>query len=300
VNPILAALLTAGLAWLAWRAGTLTLSGAWAAGVVGFLVLLGTGWRGGAVLAAFFISSNLVSRLVHELRVRELVRREPLGRSQREQREPDSPRVHAEPDLTASGPRLAVLDPKADQRDAWQVGANGGVAALTGLMAYFAENPSLGVWIVTCALAAAAADTWATTLGMASRTPPRRLGFGPVVPIGTGGGMTPLGSAGALIGAAIVVLVGVLVRVPPLLLPVGTMIGFAGMVADSALGATLQGRFQCPACDQPSEWRLHRCGAATDLRGGMRWMDNDGVNFLSTAVAAMLGWLAVVWSRPAG
>ncbi|HMH54634.1 MAG TPA: DUF92 domain-containing protein, partial [Gemmatimonadales bacterium] len=59
----LAATVGAGVAWIAWRAGTLTLSGAVAAWTVGTLVLYGTGWNGGAVLAAFFISSNLVSRV---------------------------------------------------------------------------------------------------------------------------------------------------------------------------------------------------------------------------------------------
>jgi hypothetical protein len=39
------------------------------------------------------------------------------------------------------------------------------------------------------------------------------------------------------------------------LLPVGTLVGFVGMVADSALGSAWQGRFRCPACDVASEWR---------------------------------------------
>ncbi|HEY5939718.1 MAG TPA: DUF92 domain-containing protein, partial [Gemmatimonadales bacterium] len=81
------------MAFAAWRARTLTPAGALAAWTVGVLVLRGTGWQGGAVLAAFFISSNLVSRV---------------------------------------GPRStpAGLDPKPDRRDPWQVYANGGAAAL--------------------------------------------------------------------------------------------------------------------------------------------------------------------------
>ena len=70
----------------------MTLSGGVAAATVGTLVLWGTGWNGGAVLAAFFISSNLVSRI---------------------------------------GPRrvLAGVDAKNDRRDLWQVYANGAAAA---------------------------------------------------------------------------------------------------------------------------------------------------------------------------
>ena len=57
------AALAAAAALLAWRARTLTGGGAVAAAVVGALVLVGTGWEGGAVLAAFFVSSNVVGRL---------------------------------------------------------------------------------------------------------------------------------------------------------------------------------------------------------------------------------------------
>jgi len=52
----------------------------------------------------------------------------------------------------------AWLDAPGHQRNAAQVGANGGVAALGGLIALLG-NPALGLAIVSCSLAAAAADT---------------------------------------------------------------------------------------------------------------------------------------------
>lgn len=249
----LAATVSAAAAWIAWRAGTLTPSGAAAAWTVGTLVLYGTGWNGGAVLAAFFIASNLVSRV---------------------------------------GPEHAVvqLDPKSDRRDLWQVYANGGAAAAGAL----AARGELGIWLVTAALAAAAADTWATALGTRSGLTPRLLGFGKTVPPGTSGGMSLAGSAGAAMGALIVSGTGALVTGVPVLCLAGTLIGFAGMVVDSVLGALLQGRFHCQTCDEPSEWRVHRCGRPTALRGGLTWIDNDMVNFLATAFAA--GVALVFWS----
>jgi uncharacterized protein (TIGR00297 family) len=248
----LAATVSAGVAWMAWRAGTLTLSGAVAACTVGTLVLYGTGWNGGAVLAAFFISSNLVSRI---------------------------------------GPQhsLGQLDPKGDRRDIWQVYANGGAAAAGAI----AAPGELGIWLVTATLAAAAADTWATSLGTRSGTAPRLLGFGRTVPPGTSGGMTLIGSAAGAMGALIVAGTAALVTGRLAMIPAGTLIGFAGMGVDSLLGAVLQGRFYCQPCDEASEWRVHRCGRPTVLRGGVRWLDNDIVNFLATAFAA--GAALVFW-----
>jgi uncharacterized protein (TIGR00297 family) len=253
----LAGTVGAGVAWVAWRAGTLTLSGAVAAWTVGTLVLYGTGWSGGAVLAAFFISSNLVSRI---------------------------------------GPQrsLVQLDPKGDRRDIWQVYANGGAAAAGAV----AAPGELGIWLVTATLAAAAADTWATSLGTRSGMAPRLFGFGRTVPPGTSGGMTLIGSAGGAMGALIVSGTGAVATGLPMLLPIGTLIGFLGMVADSTLGALLQGRFHCPACDVASEWRVHRCGAATIREGGMAWLNNDGVNFVATALAGCVAVLVWWWLSP--
>lgn len=224
-----------------------------AAWVVGTLVLWGTGWSGGAVLAAFFVPSTLVSR---------------------------------------RAPAPAGLDPKEGRRDLRQVLANGGVAAAVALVGR--HDADLGLWLVTGTLAAAAADTWATSIGARSPVPPRLLWSGRRVPRGTSGGVTLLGSFGAVAGALLVAAAGVAVGAPPHTLPAAVLIGFAGMAADSALGASLQARFHCPACDRPSEWPVHRCGAATIHRGGVRWLDNDAVNLSATALAALLA--GAVWA----
>jgi uncharacterized protein (TIGR00297 family) len=237
----------------------LTAGGTIAAWSVGVAVLFGTGWAGGAVLAAFFVPSNLISRL-----------------------------------LPPRGP--SDLDIKSDRRDLWQVYANGGPAALGALVG--TTEPTLGMWLLTASLAAAAADTWATSLGNRSDAPPRMLGVGRVVAAGTSGGMSTLGSAGAAAGALIVGAAGAITAGMPILLPLGTLVGFVGMVADSTLGALLQGRFYCPACGTASEWKLHRCGTATVREGGMAWLNNDGVNFLATAGAAGLAWITWLWLAP--
>ena len=242
--------MSAGVSWVAWQARALTLSGCIAAWTVGTSVLYGTGWKGGAVLAAFFVSSNLISRFN----------------------------------------RIAIapsLDAKSDRRDLLQVYANGGVAAAVAV----ASAGQLSFWLLTITLAAAAADTWATALGARSRVPPRLLAFGRSVPPGTSGGMTLIGSGGAALGAATISAVGALVSGMSLIFPAGTLVGSVGMVIDSALGAVVQGRFYCQSCDVASEWRVHGCGQRTRRTGGLAWLDNDWVNFLTTASAAGAGLL---------
>jgi uncharacterized protein (TIGR00297 family) len=230
------------------------MSGGLAAWTVGTLVLYGSGWSGGAVLAAFFISSNLVSRIgAHRSRTQ--------------------------------------LDPKGDRRDLWQVYANGGAAAVCSV----AGNAEMRVWLVTATLAAAAADTWATSVGTRSSKAPRWLAFGGPVPPGTNGGMTAIGSAGAVVGALLVSATGAFATGIPAILPAGTLIGYSAMVVDSIVGAVLQGRFHCSTCNEPSEWRIHHCGRATVPKGGLTWLNNDLVNLVATAFAAGAGLLIWRW-----
>ena len=259
MSPILAVALAAAVAAAGWRTRALTGGGALAATTIGSAVLLGAGWAGAAALAAFFVSSSAVSRL------------EPAGRP-------------------------AAGDPKGDRRDHWQVLANGGPAALGALLAR--DQPSLALWIATSSLAAAGADTWATAVGAWSRTPPRHLLTWQKVAAGTNGGVTLLGCLGALAGAGLVAGSAAWVGREPGLAGAALAIGFGGMLADSALGAALQGRFRCPECAQPSEWRVHRCGAATIPTGGLVWLNNDGVNALATGTAALAGWCVWAWLAP--
>jgi uncharacterized protein (TIGR00297 family) len=165
-------------------------------------------------------------------------------------------------------------------RTARQVLANGGVAAIAGL---------LGAWTAAAgAIAAAAADTWATEIGAFSPFPPRLITSGRRVTRGTSGGITLLGTAGGVAGAATIAwLAGVLGPrgVAPGLATL-TSAGVTGMLADSLLGATLQGKYQCPACDARFERAHTVCHQPVQLTAGWGWLDNDGVNLAATVCGA--------------
>ena len=252
--PALAAAFAAILAFAAWRARTLSSGGAIAAWAVGAAVLTGCGWLGAAILLTFFVSASAVSRIPPAMTV--------------------------------------ALDPKGSRRDGWQVCANGGAAALASLLAWrHVVPPDAALWMLTASLAAAAADTWATSIGGASRRPPRDLLTGAAVPAGTSGGVTWMGTGGAAAGAFAVSLPAALSgHSGPAV--AGTIIGISGMLIDSALGAGVQGRFYCARCGRQSEWSRHRCGTRTRHEGGWRWLSNDGVNAIATGAAALAGWLA--------
>ncbi len=97
---------------------------------------------------------------------------------------------------------------------------------------------------------------------------------------------------GAGIGAAAVGLAAALAARSPALFPLALGVGMLGMLADSVLGATLQGRFHCDVCDLPTERRVHRCGQPSRRTGGVPWLSNDGVNALATFSAALAGFVA--------
>jgi len=186
-----------------------------------------------------------------------------------------------------SGSLLTQLaERRAPRRNARQVLANGGVAAVAAL---------LGSWSAAAgAIAAAAADTWATEIGAFSPLPPRLVTSWRRVTRGTSGGITALGTLGGVAGATLIA--GLVVSLSPRGTAPGfvTLVsaGFAGMLADSLLGATLQGKYECPACDARFERGNTVCHEPVRLTTGWRGLDNDAVNLAATLVGAAVAAIA--------
>jgi uncharacterized protein (TIGR00297 family) len=242
------------VAFLAFSANLLTVSGAMAAAVIGAAAMV-AGSRWVVMLLFFFVGSNVIARWRH--RDRETL----VG---------------------------AVVE-KGGRRDAWQVLANGGVFAFAALLASRAESitwEAIGIG----ALATAAADTWSTEIGTVLGGTPRSMFTGREVAPGTSGGITIAGSIAALAAAILAAVVAGSVdwSTPALAIVTG---GVAGSVIDSALGATVQERRWCPSCDASTERHVHSCGTTTVQRGGIRGFDNDLVNLSSTIAGAVITWI---------
>ncbi|RPI24086.1 MAG: DUF92 domain-containing protein [Chloroflexota bacterium] len=249
------------IAILAWRAGSLSKSGAFAAALTGGLIFGIGGIPWALLLLTFFVSSSALSH--------------------------------------AFARRKAALSEKfskGSRRDWAQVFANGGLGAFIALV-YALKPEQAWLWVAFAgAMAAVNADTWATELGVLSQSPPRLVTTGRVVERGTSGGVTLFGNLAALSGAALVGLIAAAFTGSGrffLLWGIVILAGLAGSFLDSVLGATVQAIYRCPACNKETERHpFHSCGARTVQVRGFRWLNNDMVNFLCSlggaAVAASL------------
>lgn len=247
--------LAAVVAVAAWRAHALSRSGAFAAWIVGACVFASGGWAYAAVLFAFFISSTLLSR---------------VGRARK---------------------RALVDTGKHGARDAWQVAANGGAAALCAVLAAATHAGPIAAAFAG-AFAAAAADTWGTEIGTLAKGRPRSILTLQRVPAGLSGGVTPAGTAAEVAGALAVGLVAWALGIAPWWAVAAG--GMAGALADSLLGAFAQDLRYCDTCGRACETDPHACGARTRTIRGAAWMSNDAVNACATAIGAVAaGWLAL-------
>lgn len=247
----------------AYRLRALDLSGALAAGLLAWGVVAGGGPAWVLPGLTFFVLSSALSR---------------LGRRRK-----------------AAAERLAE---KSARRDAGQVVANGGVAALLLAAHVFWPHPAL-YWGFVGAFAAAAADTWATEIGTLVGGSTRSILTGRPVPAGTSGGVSLAGTLGAVAGAAVVSLAALPFARPflfdGLTLERAALVvissGLAGALLDSALGASVQARYR-DAGGTLTE-RPQVGGVGLPLARGWRWVNNDRVNLACTLAGGLFAFLAV-------
>ena len=175
---------------------------------------------------------------------------------------------------------------KKGKRNAVQVVSNAFAASLAG---FFILSGSDMTGLGIAAIAAAAADTWATELGSLSKKKPRLITSFRTVEKGKSGGMTSLGLFASLLAGVFVFLVTYPFYGTTYLLH-AVVGGAVGSLVDSLLGATVQGIYTCRICGRATEGMKH-CGKSTVIDRGIWWFNNDLVNLMATLMAmVVMGW----------
>lgn len=179
--------------------------------------------------------------------------------------------------------------PRAKDRNATQVLANGGVFVLLAFATTYTKHALLAFGALG-ALAAASSDTWSTEIGTLFGGQPRMITTAKPVEPGMSGGVTLAGFAAALVGAVLVAGIGAFsVAQHHRQLAIAAAIGgVGGCLADSLIGATVQSRRFCDRCRHWTERRVHACGYRTRHAFGADWLTNDAVNLCATVAGAVI------------
>jgi len=246
-------------AFVSYKLRYLTLDGAISASLVAVL-LYGFGyWKFAIPILVFFITSNILSK---------------AGKNLKQE--------------------FSLMFEKSSKRDSRQVFANGGIAIIWVTIYHF-YSIDLIYFLFVSSIAAANADTWATELGVLSKSKPRLITTFERVEKGRSGGITFIGSLAALIGSFLIALSGIILMNEPqfnfyILLSL-TMAGFFASFVDSFLGASFQAQYIDPATKQITEKVFSTVNKANTLISGYKWLNNDKVNFLSILTAPLFYFL---------
>ena len=273
--PALALAMNCVAGYAAFRRGSVDGSGAVAGTVVGTIILAFGGFLYWIMLMLFFVSSSVASRAGD-------------GRKQ----------------------KLGRMHERGNRRDYVQVAANGGIAALLVVALRVTSEPAIAV-AAAGAFASVNADTWASEFGVLGARRPRSIITGRLLEPGTSGGVSLLGTGAAAAGSLLIAgffALGQFATVPaspavviwsaePTGLAAGVVFlivwtaGLVGTTIDSLLGAALQAQYRAP--DGSTTERPRDDGRPNELLRGVRAVNNDIVNVLSSLAAAAAGGAAM-------
>ncbi|MFA3781553.1 DUF92 domain-containing protein [Melioribacteraceae bacterium 4301-Me] len=173
-------------------------------------------------------------------------------------------------------------------RNYFQVLANGAIPfALLLIEIFFSSEIIYYVYLVS--IATANSDTWSTEIGTMLTTKTYNVTNFKLVKPGTSGGISVIGTFGGILGAILIPfsdfswynknILSLFVLI--------ILSALAGNFIDSILGATLQSKFYCNVCGKETEKRIH-CNNYTEHISGIKWLDNNFINFLSALVSCII------------
>lgn len=247
------------IAFAGYKKESLSLSGGISAVVLGTSLYYFGGLFFSSILVAFFISSSLLTKYKKGLKK-----------------------------------DLEDVTEKGGNRDYAQVIANGLLGLIYAFL-FFITKKHVFILAYAAAFAASNADTWASELGILSRYDPVSITSLKKMEKGMSGGISFLGTTASTLGAGFI---GV-VFTAGYMLQYGintswiklfifcSLCGFIGSLVDSLMGATIQAKYRCIICNKYTEKRVHH-EKETAYAGGIRFINNDVVNFTSGFIASII------------
>jgi uncharacterized protein (TIGR00297 family) len=233
----------------------LTFSGASAVFVLAFLIFGIGGWQWTVPILTFFILSSFLSKI-------------------RQKKKPGLDNTFA----------------KTGRRDALQVIANGGAAAVIILLfAYDSREHYYFAYVSS--IAAVCADTWATEAGTFFNNKTYNILNFKEVEQGTSGGVSAAGFVASLAGAFVIALSSLIWVNENISLYICIVVaaGFFGSIVDSIGGSVLQSQHKCSVCSLTIEKNFH-CGTAAARVKGIKFISNDFINILCAVTGGLTGY----------
>lgn len=258
-NILIGFIFSFAIAFAGYKKESLSLSGGVSAVILGTALYYFGGLFFSAILVAFFISSSLLTKYKKEFKK-----------------------------------NLEDINEKGGKRDYVQVIANG-LLGLIYTFLFFLTKEHAFILAYATAFSASNADTWASELGVLSRINPISIISFKKIERGMSGGVSPLGTIASALGA---LFIGVILAVGYMwlygintswikLLIICSLCGFIGSLVDSLMGSTIQAKYKCTVCNKYTEKKIHH-GSITNHISGIRFINNDVVNFSSGFIASII------------
>lgn len=252
------------IAFVAYKKASLNKSGCLAATVLGTGIYYFGGLWFSIIMISFFISSSILTKFKNN-----------------------------------NKESLEKLNEKGGKRDYMQVFANGGVGLIISVLYYFYQSP---VFLLAYAVsfAEATADTWASEVGVLSKSKPINiLNFKPLEK-GMSGGISILGTTFAFLGASFISFIYFIASVityrdikQSLIYSILCLvIGFIGSIVDSILGASVQAQYYCEDLKTITEKKEYK-GKPNKLIKGIAFINNDMVNLNSNLISTLIVFILV-------
>lgn len=182
---------------------------------------------------------------------------------------------------------------KHGKRDAVQILVNGIVPTILIIIYYIVKIEPLLI-ISLIGIASNLVDSVSSDIGCLSTKKPYDLIKRKRVQTGLSGGVSILGITASLVVSILCsLMIFFFYNWEWYYIPIFAILIFVGTLIDSLLGSLIQKKNICPICGEVTEKEYH-CDVKCNYYSGIKYIDNDGVNFLSSILNILISLVLLV------